>query len=351
MAGNIVVGCWDCDYCGADRIRGDIRVCPNCGKPRGKDVRFYMAGPKEYVKDPETVDKDPDWLCSFCDTLNPASAKFCSSCGASHEDSELNYFQNKEKQEREKREEEERRKAAQNGHSGAAAARPERSGSSTLRRNLFLAAALVAVIALIFSMMPRKQKIHVDSRTWERTVTVEKYRQVQENGWTIPGGAENVTSREEVYGYDRVLDHYEWVSYQVAEQVLDGYDTYVTYEDLGNGYFEEVEHSSPRYRTEYRTETRQEPVYVDIPVYRTKYYYSVMRWLYDREEKAQGADSEPYYPDLRLPDTERISGRTEQYWIISGSDRYSISYELWQQIETGSDIEVKTRQGQIEELE
>ncbi len=349
MANNIIVGCWDCAYCGADRIRGDIRICPNCGKPRGSDVTFYMAGPKEYVKDPETVEKEPDWLCSYCDTLNPASSGTCSSCGASREDSELNYFQNKEKKEQREAEEKKRREQAQDSH--VSVTRPSaRTDSGHLRRNLFLAAALVAVIALIFSALPRNRKIHVDSRTWERTVTIDRYQKVQESGWEIPGGAEDVTSRQEIYGYDRVLDHYEWVTYEIAEQVPDGYDTYVTYEDLGNGYFEEVEHSTPRYRTEYRTETRQEPVYVDLPVYRTKYYYSIMRWKYDREETTWGANDEPYFAQPQLPDTERISGRTEQYWIISGNDRYSISYDLWQQVTTGSNIEVRTRDGRIEEL-
>ena len=69
--GKIVVGCWDCDYCGADRISGEIKICPNCGKPRGKDITFYMAGPKEYVKDPDKINKNPDWLCPYCNTLNP----------------------------------------------------------------------------------------------------------------------------------------------------------------------------------------------------------------------------------------------------------------------------------------
>ena len=107
--GKIVVGCWDCDYCGADRISGEIKICPHCGKPRGKDITFYMAGPKNYVKDPDKVNKNPDWLCSYCNTLNPDDNKFCSACGASREDSELNYFQNKER---------EKEKDAETGRSG-----------------------------------------------------------------------------------------------------------------------------------------------------------------------------------------------------------------------------------------
>ncbi len=346
MANQIVVGCWDCAYCGADRISGEIKICPHCGKPRGSDVQFYMAGPKEYVKDPEQIEKEPDWLCSFCDTLNSASSEVCSSCGASRKDSELNYFENQEKKRREK-EEEARRKAAS---AVSAQAGAKRSGS-TLGRNLLLAAAVIAVFLLASSLMPRTKKMHVDARTWERTLTIESMNEVQESGWTLPGGEWDVTSRQEVYGYDHVLDHYEWRTRQVAEQVLDGYDTYYTYEDLGNGYFEEVPHQSPRYRTEYRTETYQVPVYVDLPIYRTKYYYRIMRWQYDHEETASGRDSEPYYPDVRLPSSQRIASRTERYWIVSGQQVFSVSFELWQQIETGSNIIVKTRDGRIEELE
>ena len=86
--GKIVVGCWDCDYCGADRISGEVKICPKCGKPRGKDITFYMAGPKEYVKDPDKINKNPDWLCPYCNTLNPDDSKFCTACGAARAESD-----------------------------------------------------------------------------------------------------------------------------------------------------------------------------------------------------------------------------------------------------------------------
>ena len=50
--GKIVVGCWDCDYCGADRISGEIKICPHCGKPvinisRGIEVgNIFQLGTK-----------------------------------------------------------------------------------------------------------------------------------------------------------------------------------------------------------------------------------------------------------------------------------------------------------------
>lgn len=342
--GKIVVGCWDCAYCGADRISGEIQVCPNCGKPRGQDVTFYMAGPKMYVDDPDKVSRKPDWLCSFCDTLNPDENKFCSSCGASREDSEMNYFEMKKKQEEEarRREEEERRKAQKEG----TAENRSRSG-----RPILLAAIVAAIILLVILSMPRQRGMHVDAKTWERSIAIERLQAVQDSAWTLPDGAWDVTSREEIYRYDQVLDHYETRSRQVAEQVFDGYDISYTYTDLGNGHFEEVEHETPRYRTEYHTEYYEVPIYVNVPVYETKYYFTINKWLLDREEKTRGRDNEPFYAELTLSDTERESGRGGQYWIVSGDKTYETPYEIWEKIVTGSDIKVKIQSGRIVELD
>ena len=340
--GKIVVGCWDCDYCGADRISGEIKICPNCGKPRGKDVTFYMAGPKNYVEDPDKINKNPDWVCPYCQTLNPDDNKFCSACGAAREESDTDYFESKEKdrERREKREEDKRK---------AEGTDTETRSSGRSRLPLFL--ILFALFGLlIFMFMPKTKKMHVDSRTWERSVSIERYQEVRESSWNLPDDAWNVTSRDEVYTYNHVLDHYETRTREVSEQVLDGYDTEIEYRDLGNGYYEEIEHQVPRYRTEYHTETYEEPVYVDIPVFAKKYYYSIMKWLYDRDEVTSGADNDPYFADLNLPENERESGRREQYWILSGDNRYRIAYELWKQVRTGSDIKATVAGGEIVEI-
>ena len=338
--GKIVVGCWDCDYCGADRISGEIKICPHCGKPRGKDITFYMAGPKNYVTDPDKINKNPDWLCPYCNTLNPDDNKFCSACGAAREESEANYFENKEK-EKERKEQQEAFKPKEQDTSSRSAARS--------RLPLFIG-LFAALALLVFLLMPKTKGLHVDAKSWERSVKVERYQEVQDSSWDLPDGAWNVTSREEVYTYNHILDHYETRTREVSEQVLDGYDTEVEYRDLGNGYYEEIEHQVPRYRTEYHTETYEEPVYVDVPVFAKKYYYSIMKWLYDRDEVTSGTDTEPYYAELALSDTERESGRSEQYWILSGDKRYRISYDLWQQIKTGSDIKATVGGGEIIEL-
>ena len=63
-----------------------------------------------------------------------------------------------------------------------------------------------------------------------------------------------------------VFDHYESREVQRSRQVVDHYETYYTYEDNGEGGFIEVAHERPVYRTEYYTETVQEPVYVYVSV-------------------------------------------------------------------------------------
>ena len=37
----LVMGYWDCPFCGSKEIRGDVTNCPSCGRARG-DVQFYM---------------------------------------------------------------------------------------------------------------------------------------------------------------------------------------------------------------------------------------------------------------------------------------------------------------------
>ena len=92
--GKIVVGRWDCSYCGTKGIRGSERECPNCGRPRGEDVKFYVDDPKDYVPEDEAtkISKEPEWMCEFCGSYNSAKLTKCMSCGAERGKSK-DYFQ------------------------------------------------------------------------------------------------------------------------------------------------------------------------------------------------------------------------------------------------------------------
>ena len=117
-----------------------------------------MAGPKEYVKDPDEINKNPDWLCPYCNTLNPDDNKFCSACGAARAESEANYFESKEKdREREEKREEARREAE--------GANISKAGAGRSRLPLFIA-LIIAAGLLIYLMMPKTKGLHVDAKSW-----------------------------------------------------------------------------------------------------------------------------------------------------------------------------------------
>lgn len=365
--GKIFMGFWDCSSCGTKKIRGDVRNCPNCGKPRGNDVRFYMDETSEEVTDVENINKNPDWLCSFCGSLNSDSDETCPSCGHSRDESDLNYFENQEKMNTQHEYVGEPTYSYHDDYGSTTESYSEPverivSVSSSVsrtkkrsfnKRKVIIAAAAIALALLIaFIFIPKTRTITVASLPWERTVAVEEYRTVHENSWYLPSGAYDVTTRQEIKSYDHVLDHYEPKTKQVSKQVLDGYDISYSYRDLGNGMFEQVEHKTPRYRTEYHTETYQEPVYKDVPVYATKYYYSIERWVFDHNETASGDDGRAYFPDVTFRSgITRDGGHTEKYWVVDAKEKkYSIDYELWSKLQSGKTAKVKIRAGKITEI-
>ena len=59
-----------------------------------------------------------------------------------------------------------------------------------------------------------------------------------------------------------------------------------------------------------------------------------------------GVTEAPPFPWIRHPDCDR----EEQYWILSGDKQYRIKYDLWQQVNTGSDIKATVKGGEIVEL-
>lgn len=187
--------------------------------------------------------------------------------------------------------------------------------------------------------------------SWERSIDIERYQTVDESGWSLPVGARLHYSQEEFSHYEQVLDHYETKTRQVAKERISGYEEYVTgYRDLGNGYFEETTSSRPIYETYYETETYEEPVYRDEAVYRTKYYYEIDKWLYERSVKTNGTDKEPYWGEVNLNSDERVSSERENYTILGLNKKekeqsISLSYKDWNSLEVGQTVKLKVSLG------
>ena len=346
----LVMGYWDCPVCGNKEIRGDVTNCPSCGRARG-DVKFYMKNVEEgssreendrtdieYLTEEQAkyVSKNPDWYCSFCNSLNSDNAQFCGNCGATREDSEANYFDRLKK----KQEEEAAELAAQ----PQVSSQPQKGSRKPL---VIIAVILLAIVAIFAWMNGNKTAgdLQVTALNWIRNINIEENRMFSESGWSLPDGAEQTDARQEIHHYDSVLDHYESVDVQRSRQVVDHYETYYTYEDNGNGTFTEVSHQRPVYTTEYYTETVQQPVYRQVPRYATKYYYNIWRWTPSRDVTATGTDHNVEWPVPELAENEREGQRTEDYRFTvehtkekKSPETYRLAESDWMNINVGDHL-------------
>lgn len=343
--GKIVVGYWDCPYCGNREIRGDMDQCPSCGRQRG-DVTFYMKGVSEgesvradqkpemeYVNEDKAkyINKNPDWYCSYCNTLNKDNLERCSVCGSSREDSEGNYFTKVKEKMQPKAEPVQQTPPRKN------------------RKGLLIALVLFLAVIIGFTVYNNQvisETCTVTDLSWIRTINVEKNIQYEESAWELPTGAELTGSRQEIHHFDSVLDHYEPVEVQRSRQVVDHYETYYRYTDLGNGHFEEEPYEKPVYTTEYYTETVQQPVYIQVPRYQTKYYYTIWRWTPDHDVTASGTDHETAWPEIDYTEDEREGKRTEQYrFTVSGNEKikrntFTLSESAWEGLNVGDQLHI-----------
>lgn len=294
--GKIVVGRWDCSYCGTKGIRGSERECPNCGRPRGEDVKFYVDDPKDYVPEDEAtkISKEPDWMCEFCGSYNLA-----------------NIFFNK-------------------------------------KVIAIVLAVLLSIIGVVFLFTPKEANMEITDFSWSRSISIEQNRTFHESDWSVPAGGRITSQKMEFHHYQSVLDHYETRTREVARERLSHYEYSTTLRDMGNGYFEEETVSTPVYETYYETEEYQEAVYRDEPVYAMKYYYDIDRYVYERSVNTSGNDKEPYWGEVKLNYDERVSKRNEEYKISGISDEkekrtleISVNFEKWNVLEKGQTVKVK----------
>ncbi len=352
--GKLVMGYWDCPFCGSKEIRGDVMNCPSCGRARG-DVRFYMKdytegeireenerADIEYVeeKKAQEMSRNPDWYCSFCNSLNSDNVQTCGVCGASRADSESNYFdQLKKKQEKEAAE--------------AAAQQPAQPEKRSRKGLLFLL-LLVPLALLIYFMVPKTAKgLQVTEVGWQRVIQIQASETVSHSGYSLPSDAELTRQEQETY-YVQVIDHYETRYVERTRRVVDHYETYYTYEDRGNGSFEEVAHQRPVYKDETYTEPVQQPVYRNEARLRTKYYYTQLEWKNARSVTASGKDQNPYWPEFTLGENEREGQKAEVY-LFAVTDRKgeATAYRVvssraesdWLKLSEGMGVQITTASG------
>lgn len=385
--GRLVEGLWDCPYCGRKGNKGGKRECEGCGKRRDDETTIYMPSEIQYVPEDEAkkINRNPDWLCQYCDSFNSDSDRVCSACGATRTSENLNYHEVKAERERKQREaklaegtgvtqesynsntlndnwaerpdgiygqsyDSDKNSAMEKFKTAIGnAARAVGDFFSEYWKHIAIIVAVLALVAgLVYIFIPKKDQVTITSFSWERSISIERYQTVNESDWSLPSGGRLHETRQEIYTYEQVLDHYETRSRQVAKERLVGYEDYVSgYRDLGDGYFEEIVSQRPVYETYYETEYYEEPIYRSEPVYRTKYYYEIDKWLYDRTLTSSGYGKEPYWEDTSaLPDDERVSDKTEKYYINGinkkgKTTQISIPYGDWVNLKEDQTVKLK----------
>lgn len=349
MKRRLIEGYWDCTYCGYKKNLGGMDKCPKCGKTRDKDTTFYLEGKYRYVsqKKAVTINWNPNWVCLHCDRLNSADDTKCLSCGAPRTGENLNYFENKEKERYEQNERQEGKERQESQQEDLRSLRISKINMEMLKYFFIGLLSLIFICGIVFLFIPKEKEITVSNVSWERSINVERYQTVKESDWNLPVGARLLYTKEEFSHYDKVIDHYETKTRMVEKESLVGYEEYVvSVKDLGNGHFEEVTDERPVYKKYYETETYQEPVYREVKVNKTKYYYEIDKWLYERTEKANGTNRETYWPDVVLAEDERVSSKSERYYL-EGTDKkgepvyYWMPYEQWVDVKIGKMVKLK----------
>lgn len=346
--GKIVEGVWDCTHCNSKNIKARYKNCPNCGASQDEDTVFRLPDQITYVPENEAkhISRQPDWQCSYCNQLNKDTDTTCEGCGASKQDSEYNYFQLQEKKST---------KIEQIEVKSNDISQTSKSYGSNKKFDwkplIYILGGVLGIAALItlivFLVTPKTKIVTVDEISWKYCIDIEEHKTVNESGWSLPSNARLKRTNQEIQRYEQIIDHYETVTKTKSRQVIDHYETVVTgYKDLGNGYFEEQTAQRPVYKTEYYTVTEKEPVYKSVPIYATKYYYEIDKWIVIDNITTSGTDKEPYYGEKQLTDKQRY-GTKSQTFIMKCTDEdgqtdtYNINQDDWKSINKHDKLKIE----------
>lgn len=418
----VLEGLWDCSQCRKIGIPGLQTVCPNCGDPRNQhldpeEAPYLPTGARE-ITDPDELayaDSGPSWNCGKCGYLNRGDETVCSNCDQPKDHDDMvnpvyTYVEGKDAEgvvaddpsvvaddqtdtwlkSADKLQQLEEDPVAMPNRTFLLRALPRqgvlairdaarRSNSYVIEKyDVSLRPILVGLVALIVLVLgggvtyvnffqTKDVTLEVTGLSWERQVEVEAFRTLRKEGWDHPGDANVLSSERKIHHYNHVIDHYETRTRQVPVTVPAGshtesYACGSTTVDNGNGTFSSQTTYCTRtvqdYRTEYRTESYQEPIYRDDPVYQTYFVYEIDRWVTDRFVRA-GGETSPYWP---VPDglsaKQRVGDeRKQSYEVVlvdeaGRSFQRDVAFETWTLLEEGEEVPGKeNRRGSLRSVQ
>lgn len=381
------VGLWDCHYCGEKGIEGYTYDCPGCGRPRAKDVRFYLpTSPK--VATPEQMalmGHDPNWYCLYCGSGNKDENTTCWNCGAEKgaapEHQRHVYMDDDVPHSEEEAEVDTPVETA--NYTEPESWEPYREAlretikkaqvtTQTGKRVLVgIGVALVFLLAFLlyqFFFNTHTASAYIDGFSWKRNVAFQEYKTLHEEGWSVPAGGRTTGSTRKQNGTVRISDGYTTESYtdtcyryetQMDTCYRSVYNPRTCTSDNGNGSFStydcgssstESYSCSKSVSVPYScTKTRQVEQYHYEPTYGTWYYYDIDRWVTTSNYPTEASDHSPYYSKepTASGDKERLidqPGVYTTYFVCDETGDFSRNYDLndWSSQKIGDEYTVTT---------
>lgn len=154
-------------------------------------------------------------------------------------------------------------------------------------RKVFLIFMVLAVLFVSTGCMMREETVTATGISWEYSLEIQKEVLCEESGWSLPSEAELIKKKREIYKtkYDE-------------DGNFDGYE------------------------------------------YRTKYYYEILRWKYDRTVTTTGEDYNPYFGEYTLAENEKVASESKHHYIHGINQeneevKYTVEYEEWIKVGPG----------------
>lgn len=370
---------WKCTYCGKTN-GGFERICKSCGTPRDKAIKFKQNPEAEILTTEEFKKKrNPDWICSFCDSLNSDTVNDCHFCGASREDSEKNYLEHKAELEQKKAKqqsecdsvvddfyEQEQAEVTQQYYKESYTsnnytyepARSDKTHTSFLSNipwgNIFkvtagFLAVVMVIMALVWLFTPKYENVTIQDFSWERSIHIEKEVTLKDDGWSIPYGGRELDRDWKFKETRKFIDHYEEEEYDSWEIV--GYEEREVaryWEDNGDGTESLIVEYDDFPVYDYVTRTRKVEVYGYEDIYDWWYTYEYEKWVTDYHARSSGNDQNPYWKEYTLKDKnkQRENGRSETYSAIvltedNETKTYTFDYNTWKSLKKGETVQLK----------
>lgn len=361
--GRVLENTWKCDYCGR-KNRGRDRECAGCGRPKGKNIEYDHNHIAALEGAEAEKYKKPEWFCECCDSFNPDELTECKSCGAPRGASK-DYFEIKRERERAAASEEPVLSHDESKHQDEPGAFhpsfetpptemiPHQNKHNTripgiLKKLLTIICAGLIIIPIILFMIwllkPEEKTGTVTEFTWTSSISLEELVTYKDEGWDPPIEARVTDSYQKFKETKQVVDHYDTVQVPVTKYktVKDPDLVWYTYEDLGNGFDEEIEHRLEQSHEEPYTvyEDTQVPVYVDVDVYAEWYEYEYDKWVIKDTKTTQGNKGEEHDPVLTASgDRQRLTGYSRSFYVYVSSEdedmNFTVPKEMYDHLEVG----------------